>query len=832
MGIKLISVSLFCAGIFLSLTGSTQTQSAPLKTTLLQLEKEFNVAFSFAEATVAGIEVKLPLPRNNLQEILVTLTAQTNLLFQPLNGRYIAVLKNTSSASRDKICGYVRSIETGEPLEGATVQTGNFSSVVNTKGYFEINKSGDSLTIRSLGFQSVKLAMADFTTGCKSIALQSTLTMLQEVSVTDFVAAGIEKKVDGTLTVQSKVLGILPGLPEPDALQVLQYLPGIRSATEAAADINIRGGTNDQNLILIDGVKTYLTGHFYGLISGFNPHMSEKVTVTRNGTGAYYGDGVSGTIAIESNDRVTEKISGSAGMNMLYADANFFIPLSSKLSIQVAGRRSLPSGWQTPTYKNYFKRAFQNTQAATTDSLSRQQEFKFQDVNAKLLYNITPQDKVRLSFFTVGNDLAFDEKTANTTAFKRNRLAQRSSGVGLVYNRFWSTHFKTTVEAYTSAYVLDAINQNIAADQQVTQSNEVLETGVKVGAHNQLTKNLFLHWGYQFFETGVTNTDAVTTPVFNRLVKEVMRTQALFSELSFSNGNESFNARFGARGSYYGKLNQINFEPRLVINQKLNKNFSIEAQAERKTQPTLQVVDFQNDFLGVEKRRWILANTTDVPVLTSNQVSVGATYNNTRWMVTAEAYLKKVMGVLTSSQGFQNQFQFIRSSGNYLIRGVDVLANYRHQKSAAWLGYSLSQNDFEFLGLVPPGFANSLDIRHMVSSGVAYKISRAEISFGASWHSGRPYTPPVLGREVVAGVINYVEPNSSRLDNYLRFDFSARWFFYFGKNIRSHFGLSIWNFTDHENMLSRFYTLQEGTVRTTQQNGLALTPNLFLRVEF
>lgn len=58
--------------------------------------------------------------------------------------------------------------------------------------------------------------------------------------------------------------GILPGLIEPDILQTVQALPGIKSIDETVSDINVRGGTNDQNLILWNGIKMYQSGHFLG----------------------------------------------------------------------------------------------------------------------------------------------------------------------------------------------------------------------------------------------------------------------------------------------------------------------------------------------------------------------------------------------------------------------------------------------------------------------------------------------------------------------------------------------------------------------------------------
>ena len=96
-----------------------------------------------------------------------------------------------------------------------------------------------------------------------------------------FLTTGLIKQQDGSITLNIEDFGILPGLIEPDILQTVQALPGIKSIDETVSDINIRGGTNDQNLILWDGIKMYQSGHFFGLISAFNPHLTDKVTIIK-----------------------------------------------------------------------------------------------------------------------------------------------------------------------------------------------------------------------------------------------------------------------------------------------------------------------------------------------------------------------------------------------------------------------------------------------------------------------------------------------------------------------------------------------------------------------
>jgi len=99
-----------------------------------------------------------------------------------------------------------------------------------------------------------------------------TIQKLEEVVITNYLTSGISKNIDNTITIKPEKFGILPGLIEPDVLQTIQALPGILSADETVSNINVRGGTHDQNLILWNGIKMYQSGHFFGLISAFNPY--------------------------------------------------------------------------------------------------------------------------------------------------------------------------------------------------------------------------------------------------------------------------------------------------------------------------------------------------------------------------------------------------------------------------------------------------------------------------------------------------------------------------------------------------------------------------------
>ena len=153
---------------------------------------------------------------------------------------------------------------------------------------------------------------------------------LEEVVITNFLTKGISKRSDGKININTEDFGILPGLLEPDILQSIQALPGVMSVDERISNINVRGGTHDQNLILWDGIKMYQSGHFFGLVSAFNPYLTKEVNVSKNGTSVKFGDGVSSVIDMQLSNNLDQEFKAGAGFNLINADGFAKAPLDEK----------------------------------------------------------------------------------------------------------------------------------------------------------------------------------------------------------------------------------------------------------------------------------------------------------------------------------------------------------------------------------------------------------------------------------------------------------------------------------------------------------------------
>lgn len=662
---------------------------------------------------------------------------------------------------------------------------------------------------------------------------------LDEILVTNYLTKGISLKNDGAINIKPQKFSILPGLIEPDVLQTIQALPGIQSVDERVSSINVRGGTNDQNLILWDGIKMYQSGHFFGLISAFNPYLTKDVIVSKNGTSAMYGDGVSSIIDMKSSDQVSSKVSGGAGFNLISADAYARVPLSNNMEVQVSARRSITDLIITPTYDQYFKRIFQDTDLTTqnNNAVSSDERFYFYDASLKLLYNITNKDKIRFNVLNVYNDLSYEELSTidDIDQNLNSKLTQSNLALGVEYIREWSKDLRTKAQVYLSNYDLYASNSNANNGQRLIQENEVVDNGFKFQVNYLLEKNLNYNGGYQYTEVGISNLEDVNTPVFKRYIKNVLRTHSLYNEIRFTSNSKNTSARIGLRTNYVDKFSEFFIEPRLSFTQKFLDHFRFEILGELKSQTTSQVIDLQNDFLGVEKRRWILSNNEDIPIINSKQASIGVHYNDNQLTISAEAYVKQIEGITTRSQGFQNQYQFIDAIGNYNIKGVDILVNKRFTNFSTWLSYTFSKNDYTFeeLNFGQP-FPNNVDIRHAFTFAGTYAFNNLKVALGLNYRSGKPFTKPNADTPLSsANFINYRSPNSSNIDDYIRTDISATYKFKFTNASDAIIGFSIWNLLDRKNIINTYYTIDNSeTISKVQHQSLGITPNVTFRVKF
>lgn len=840
---KQFHFSLFLFFIVLSLFAQDKGKAIPLKKIIIEIEQQHQVSFNYTEDNVADLQLIPPKKSLSLEQKLQYLSTRTNLSFENLGNKFINIYKKDTQSKI--ICGYVFSNTDKEPIENANIYlNNNILITTDSNGYFEFEKGNkNSFSISHIGFRTQKIVTGNSDSkNCFKIILEPEITELEEIITNPILASGISKNSDGSFEIKPKKFGILPGLIESDALQTMQQIPGINSLDESVASINVRGGTHDQNLFLWNGIRMFQTGHFFGLISVFNPNLAHTISIYKNGSSPFYGESVSSVVAICTIPETAEKNTFSAGINMINADIYAKYNLSKKSYIEISARKSITDFVETPTYKEYFNKVFQNTTItdfSNTQNINYEsdKEFDFYDATFKYFQKIGIRDQVIVDLITIQDNLkVFQSVSANDiNKAENNILRQQNYGANVSWKRNWNSFNTTKINIYNSSYELLGNQKTTIGNQSVIQENTVANNGINLENNHTINSKFSFNDGYQFNEIGVTNLEQVSNPDFYRKTKDVLRTHSLILEGKYNDTINRVILNAGMRLNYIEKFKKYIPEPRIQFNYGFNKNLNLELLGELKSQNSQQIIDLQKDYFGIEKRRWILSNNSTIPIQRSKQISLSLFYRKNDWLLDIENFYKKVTGITTSSQGFQNQLEFVRTTGDYEVLGTEFLVQKKMNHFLTWLSYTYNKNNYHFSDYEFPIFPNNFELTHTVSWAGIFEKNNFKIALGTKWSSGRPKTSPNLSViDLSDPVLVYNRPNNTNLHIFSQVNFSSTYKWETTNGIQYKFGISILNILNRKNEISEYYRISSlsNSIEEVETFSLQRTPNLSFRVSF
>ena len=679
---------------------------------------------------------------------------------------------------------------------------------------------------------------------------------LQEIVIKENLILGVKKNNDdSSISIFPNNLEILPGLTEPDVLQSIQLIPGVQSPTETASGLYIRGGTPDQNLILWDGIKMYHSGHFFGTISAFNPYITDKIKLYKNGTKARYGNRISGVVDITSTNDIPLNTKGGFGFNMTHADAYLNSPIGKHAAILVSARRSINDVINTKTFKNLSDRVFQNTKISEGNKVFEDDEvittndlFYFTDYTIKAIVKPNSKDEIQFSNVFTKNKLDYGFLIEEFGEASNDKLDINNQGSSINWKHVYSEKFSQTINAYYSKYDLKYAGSNSIADEfsdELNKQNKINDFGVSISSNLKLKENNAIGFGYQY------STDKVKYVLrfqdsespeenFNESNLEKNNTHAIYTDYQYKI-EDKLNLNVGIRGNYFSVLDKLYIEPRLNFEARLNTNFKFKMSAEKLHQSISQVVEFNTQEFGLENQIWILSDGDQIPLLKSTQLTSGFIFSKNGWYIDVESFYKNIKGLTSLTVGFNNNEDFF-SKGKSNVFGVDLFLKKKIKNYNTWLSYSFINNDYKFNDINNGNtFPGNSDITHHFTWSHTYNWKNFDVSLGWNIRTGIPYTQAKDITETNDGfVINFEEINGKRLPNYHRLDLSTTYKFNFSSNKRwkGKIGFSLLNLYNKKNILSRTYekrqSLTENTevLREVDKISLGITPNLVFRAEF
>ena len=776
---------------------------------------------------------------------------------------------------RTTISGIVKDKESGEtlPFANVFVKDTNIGTTTNADGFFtlfDIPSETSTIQVQYLGYKVETLVLTPEMVKDKiTILLMPDNNQLDEVVVSNDSGQQIVKmnKSVSQISLSPKKLASIPNLGEKDIFRAIQLLPGVSGTNESSSGLYVRGGTPDQNLVLLDGFTVYHVDHFYGFFSAFNSGALKDIQLFKGGFPAEYGGRISSVMDLTGKTGNSNKLSLSAGLSLVSANLTVEIPIGEKANLLIAGRRSYTDILKSGLYNSIFD-LYNDTDSTNGNNLPNfngfqqnqtQPSFYFYDLNTKFSYKPSDKDIISVSVYNGEDNLDSSRENQNTFGSGTEERTINSDiedllnwgnwGSSVRWARQWSDKLYTNVVGAYSNYFsqrkrINDISIQLADSTNTNKSGLVEDNNLKdftLRIHNEYKVNSkhSLEFGGQItmneVEYNYILNDSIT--VIDQKDKGLLKTAYLQDKCS---PTEKLNIVGGIRATHFDVTDQIYYEPRLSVSYKVNDKVKFKGAWGKYYQFVNRIV--REDVTQGSRDFWLLANKENSPISFSQHFILGTSYEVDDWLFDVEFFEKEMTGLTEFSLRFQsalgtdpNDQLFFEGTG--ISRGVDFLIQKKVGKYTGWLGYTLSEVVHTFPDLSNNPFYSLNDQRHEFKIVNVLKAGRWDL--GATWvyGSGKPYTAPngIYTITLLDGTeteyVSIGEKNGLRIDPYHRLDLSATYNFNISSG-KGEMGLSVFNLYNKTNTWYNEFEVVDNQVTETNVNYIGFTPSLFFNVSF
>jgi outer membrane receptor for ferrienterochelin and colicin len=690
-----------------------------------------------------------------------------------------------AAARQITINGYIKERGSNERLIGAIAAAPALGAGASTNnfGFYSLSvPEADSvqLVFSYVGHNSVSLTVPAHGDTAVNVTLQ-VATALSDVTVRAASNAIQDRTQMSAIDLPIQTIKSLPAfLGEVDVLKAIQLLPGIQSGNEGSTGLYVRGGSPDQNLILLDGVPVYNASHLFGFFSVFNADAIKSVNVIKGGFPARYGGRLSSVIDINMKDGDQNKYHAEGGIGLIASRLTLEGPIQKgKSSFMISGRRTYIDVLTKPFMSKDFKAGYY-----------------FYDLNAKVNFTLGPKDNIYISGYGGNDKFSVTEEYGsnskynftsalnwgNITAVARwnHQFSPRLFGNLTTYYsqyRFGvSTEQKDEYNGQDERYLLkyrSGINDKaLRYDLEFTPSiRHAIRTGVSAVAHTYTPSAM---------QTKITGTSNPTdTTEGDPVIKGTELDAYIEDEIRISDrlkGNFGLHwTGFSVGASFFNYL-----QPRASLRYKINDQMSAKASY-------VQMAQFihllTNSSIGLPTDLWLPA-TDRVKPQRSWQAAVGLAYTHKSGIeLSVEGYYKQMDGVIEYKEGASFLGRSTGWEDKVLIGmgssyGAELFLQKTKGRFTGMAGYTLSWTNrkFDELNNGAP-FPYRYDRRHDIKLAAVFRVTPG-IELSADWvyGTGNAITIPIgsftgpSGQEMEI----YGPRNGYRMAPYHRGDISAR----------------------------------------------------------
>lgn len=682
------------------------------------------------------------------------------------------------------ISGYMKDKKSGEVLIGSTVLVKELTTGVTTNQYgfysLTLPKGKYSLTFTYIGYSKVE-QVVDLNSNMKlNIELADESVEIESVVVTSKKRnENITQTQMGVSKIDPKSISSMPVLMgEADVLKTIQLMPGVQAASEGSSGFTVRGGSADQNLILLDEAPVYNASHLLGFFSVFNSDAIKNVTLYKGDIPASNGGRLSSLMDIRMKDGNKKEFHGEGGIGIIASRLALEGPIvKDKASFIVAGRR---------TYADLFL-------PLSSDSTVRKNKLYFYDLNAKVNYEIDPNNRIYLSgyfgrdFFGYGKDLSFGWGNSTLTA-RWNHLysSKLFSNLTFLYSNYQyeleqtrsQPNFKWTAkqENYSAKYDLtyyQTTNSTIRYGAQIIY--HYIQPG-RVEVSNQeddykVPNSYALEYAAYFQHEQKFNKNFSVNYGLRASMFQNMGKTTVFEVDDFEVVDTVKYGKNKIYNTYYG------LEPRVSGTYLLNSVSSVKAAYSR----TIQYLQrASNSTGGSPLDVWFTASKYVKPQY-SDQFGLGyfRNFKDDAYEFSVEGFYKQMHNQIDFADGAElllnNQMEKELRFGKAKAYGIELLLRKNDGKLTGWIGYTFSKTLRSFPDINDgKDYPSNYDKPHNLNVVLNYSISPRVIISGAwVFTSGEAATYPTM-RFFHAGtnLPMYGDKNGNRLPSYHRLDVS------------------------------------------------------------
>ncbi len=654
------------------------------------------------------------------------------------------------------ISGYIEDKSSGEKLISANLfdDISVSGTVSNNFGFYSITlpEGAVELTASYIGFQSVYANFELTRDTTLNFELPSSVEFEEVVITADRNSEGrIEERTQmSTVEVPIEQIKKIPALlGETDVIKALQLLPGVQSGGEGQSGLYVRGGSPDQNLILLDGVPVYNANHLFGFFSVFNADAIKDVKLIKGGFPARYGGRLSSVLEINMKEGNKNEFHGEGAIGLVASKLTLEGPITDKTSFIVSGRRTYVDILAQPFIKKSFEE--EGTDGSTG--------YYFYDLNVKVNHTFSDKDRLFLSAYRGRDNFYLNTKELDsdpsdvlkfnlgwgniTTALRWNHLINPKLFVNTTAT--YSKYNFGVLSAFAEEYNDPEENESISLEYD----SGIRDYALKLDFDYLPTPDHFVRFGIQgiahrfnpgVFDLKQTNPDSeididteISQEIINatELAAYVEDDFLIFDKLKINAGLHV--SAFLVQGENYASL-----QPRLSTRYLLDNGVALKASFATMRQ---YIHLLSNEGIGLPTDLW-LPSTAKVRPQDSWQVAGGLakSLGDNSYELSVEGYYKKMKNLIAYRDG-SGLFEFndwqervVRGEGDSY--GIELFLQKKKGRLNGWVGYTLSKSNRRFDELnFGETFPYTYDRRHDFSIVANYDLTD-RISFGGTWVYG------------------------------------------------------------------------------------------------